>query len=82
MPPKTTLDDIQLEDRFERDSERLLLTGDQVLARILLTQSWLDHDRGLKTGGFVSGYRGSPLGGLDRELTAAAMAFKAANIVF
>ena len=37
MPPKTTLDDIQLEDRFERDSERLLLTGDQVLARILLT---------------------------------------------
>jgi len=73
---------ISLEDRFEAEKDRLFLTGTQTLVRVLLTQSWLDARAGLNTGGFVSGYRGSPLGGLDQELTAASAAFDKAHIHF
>ena len=62
------LDDYQLGDRYERESGRVFLTGTQALVRLPLMQRRLDRAAGLNTAGFISGYRGSPLGAYDREL--------------
>ena len=59
-----------LESRFVDLDQPVLLTGIQALLRILLEQQRLDSAAGLNTAALVSGYRGSPLGGLDRELWA------------
>jgi indolepyruvate ferredoxin oxidoreductase len=58
----------ELNDRYDRVGRRVFLTGTQALVRILVDQSRLDVARRFNTAGFVSGYRGSPLGGLDQEL--------------
>jgi indolepyruvate ferredoxin oxidoreductase len=60
--------DYALNDRYIRRSGRVLLTGTQALVRVLLDQRDRDKADGLNTAGFVSGYRGSPLGGVDLEL--------------
>ena len=57
-----------LTDRYEKTDGRVFLTGSQALVRIALDQARRDRAHGLTTAGFVSGYRGSPLGGLDLEL--------------
>ena len=57
-----------LESRFDDLDTPVLLTGIQALVRVLLEQARLDRAAGLNTGALVSGYRGSPLGGLDQEL--------------
>src|ERR1700674_1083536 len=66
--PKARFDDYSLLDRYTRQTGRVLLTGTQALVRILLDQRDRDRADGLNTAGFVSGYRGSPLGGVDMEL--------------
>lgn len=58
----------QLSDRYARTEGRVFLTGTQALARIMMDQARRDRTAGRNTAGFVSGYRGSPLGGLDLEL--------------
>jgi len=58
----------QLSDCYLQTEGRVYMTGTQALVRILLNQSARDKAAGLNTGGFVSGYRGSPLGGVDLEL--------------
>src|SRR5580698_2932068 len=60
--------DISLEDKYVRDNCRVYMSGLQALVRSVLNQHDRDRRAGLNTGGFVSGYRGSPLGGLDKEL--------------
>ena len=60
------LDNYELLDRYRRESGRVFLTGTQALARIPLMQRTMDRAAGLNTAGFVSGYRGSPLCGLDQ----------------
>ena len=62
------LDNYELDDRYRRESGRVFLTGTQALVRIPLMQRTLDRARGLNTAGYISGYRGSPLGGYDLEL--------------
>ncbi|MDW4497326.1 indolepyruvate ferredoxin oxidoreductase family protein [Sulfitobacter sp. D35] len=57
-----------LSDRYTKTEGRVFLTGTQALVRIMLDQARRDRAAGLNTAGFVSGYRGSPLGGLDQEL--------------
>ncbi|MDH3490579.1 MAG: indolepyruvate ferredoxin oxidoreductase family protein, partial [Gammaproteobacteria bacterium] len=66
--PHYPLDNYELADRYRRESGRVLLTGTQALVRIALMQRTLDKASGLNTAGFVSGYRGSPLGMVDQEL--------------
>ena len=60
----------------------MYLTGMQALVRLPLQQRLRDAAAGLNTGGYISGYRGSPLGRYDMELWAAEKTLKAANIVF
>jgi len=62
------LDKYDLMDRYVRNSGRVFLTGTQALVRLPMVQYELDRQQGLKTAGFISGYRGSPLGGYDLEL--------------
>jgi indolepyruvate ferredoxin oxidoreductase len=57
-----------LEDRYVRENSTVFLTGTQALVRILIEQARSDRAAGIHTGGLVSGYRGSPLGGFDQEL--------------
>ena len=58
----------QLSDRYTRTEGRVFLTGTQALVRIMLDQARRDRSAGLATSGFISGYRGSPLGAVDLEL--------------
>lgn len=61
--------DYDLNDRFRPGSGPILLTGVQAIARFLVEQHAHDCVQGLNVGTFVSGYQGSPLGGVDRMLT-------------
>ena len=71
-----------LESRLTDLDTPVLLSGIQALVRVLLEQSRLDRAAGLNTGGFISGYRGSPLGGLDREVWHRQAMLTALNIRF
>jgi indolepyruvate ferredoxin oxidoreductase len=71
-----------LDDRYTQPSGRVLLTGFQALVRLMLLQRERDAAAGLDTAGFVSGYRGSPLGGLDQTLWKARDHLKSHGIVF
>src|SRR3546814_6763876 len=60
--------DYTLEDRFTRTRRRIYLSGVPALVRLPLMPRLREEAAGLDTGGFISGYRGSPLGGFDLEL--------------
>src|SRR3954454_10448077 len=62
------LRDVSLDDKYVLEEGRILLTGLQGLVRLPLDQHRADLRRGLMTGTMISGYQGSPLGGLDKEL--------------
>ena len=74
--------DVTLDDKYRLTEGRVFITGVQALIRILLDQHRLDAAAGLRTAGFVSGYRGSPLGGLDQQAHRAQAHLEAANVVF
>ncbi|MEQ8207069.1 MAG: hypothetical protein RIA65_12890, partial [Woeseia sp.] len=76
------LDNYELNDRYRRESGRVFLTGTQALVRIALMQRAMDQARGLNTAGFVSGYRGSPLGGVDMEMWRAKAFLEESNVRF
>src|SRR5690349_18605719 len=82
MNQRPALDAYQLSDRYDRDSGRVFLTGTQAIVRIMLDQARRDRAAGLNTAGFVSGYRGSPLGGVDLELWRIKEQLKANHIEF
>ncbi|WP_390907942.1 indolepyruvate ferredoxin oxidoreductase family protein [Paracoccus broussonetiae] len=78
-----SVQDFSLADRFDLTKRHVLLNGTQALVRLMLMQSARDRAAGLDTAGLVTGYRGSPLGGVDlqmmkskRELTAAQVLFQ------
>ena len=71
-----------LEDRYALTEGRVFLTGTQALVRIMLDQARRDRAAGLDTAGFISGYRGSPLGGLDLELWRAEERLREDRITF
>jgi len=59
--------EVTLDDKFLLNEGRVFITGVQALLRVLMDQRKLDAKAGLNTAAFVSGYRGSPLGGLDQQ---------------
>lgn len=62
------LKSIDLSDKYKPESQRAFLTGTQALIRLVITQIWRDRVQNLKTAGFITGYRGSPLGAFDLQL--------------
>ena len=74
--------DYTLEHKYTRAEGRIYLSGVQALVRLPLMQQMRDRAAGINTAGFISGYRGSPLGGFDRELWKAKKHLKASNIEF
>ena len=79
---RLNLANVSLEDKYRLEHGRVFLTGMQALARLPMLQHAMDHRAGLHTAGYVSGYRGSPLGGLDTALHAAGPFLKAQDITF
>jgi indolepyruvate ferredoxin oxidoreductase len=76
------LRDVTLEDKYSAAAGRLVMTGAQALVRLPLMQKARDRAAGLNTAGFISGYRGSPLGGFDQQLWNAKKFLEPENIVF
>ncbi|SMH57689.1 indolepyruvate ferredoxin oxidoreductase family protein [Maritimibacter sp. HL-12] len=71
-----------LEDRFDLAASPVLITGTQALVRLVLMQKARDRAAGLNTAGYVTGYRGSPLGALDAWMMRQRAALEAADIRF
>ncbi len=73
---------VSLDDKYSVESGRVYLTGAQAFVRLLILQRQRDALAGLNTAGFVSGYRGSPLGALDQSLWKAQKFLDRAHIKF
>src|SRR4051812_46540274 len=71
-----------LDDKFTLERGRVFLTGTQALIRLMMLQRARDAAAGVNTAGFISGYRGSPLGGLDQALWRAQKHLAASHIRF
>jgi len=65
---RDTLRAVSLEDKYDLGKDEVFLSGTQAVVRLLLMQKERDRRAGLDTAAFVSGYRGSPIGGLDQQL--------------
>ena len=76
------LREVRLSDRFDIQQREVLLSGVQALVRLPLAQRARDHRSGWNTAGYVTGYRGSPLGALDTNAVRAAGEYEEAGIVF
>ncbi len=76
------LNHVALDDKYDLGQSRIFVTGFQALVRLCLMQKARDRRAGLNTAGLVTGYRGSPLGGLDRQFLRAGSLLDAADIRF
>ncbi|WP_068089054.1 indolepyruvate ferredoxin oxidoreductase family protein [Novosphingobium rosa] len=73
---------VSLDDKYTLTSGRVFLSANQALVRLPMDQARRDRAAGLKTAGFISGYRGSPLGVYDAALWAAEKDLNACDIRF
>lgn len=73
---------ITLDDKYTAETGPVLLTGTQALVRLPMTQMRRDRAQGLNTAAFISGYRGSPLGGYDQQLVKARRFLDRHDVVF
>ncbi|MEM9197032.1 MAG: indolepyruvate ferredoxin oxidoreductase family protein [Pseudomonadota bacterium] len=73
---------VSLDDRFNLDRDTVLLSGIQALVRLPMMQKLRDRAAGHDTAGYVTGYRGSPLGAVDLQMSRAAKPLKAHDVVF
>jgi indolepyruvate ferredoxin oxidoreductase len=76
------LNDVSLDDKYKVDTKRAYMTGIEALVRLPILQHQRDQERGINTAGFISGYRGSPLGTLDQSLWKASKFLDQHNIKF
>lgn len=79
---RKALESVTLEDKYALDHGRAFMSGVQALVRLPMLQRQRDAAAGLNTAGFISGYRGSPLGGYDQALWAAKKHLADNHIVF
>jgi indolepyruvate ferredoxin oxidoreductase len=79
---RKALESVTLDDKYALESGRAFMSGVQALVRLPMLQRQRDAHAGLNTAGFISGYRGSPLGGYDQALWAAKKHLAAQHIVF
>ncbi|WP_274425925.1 indolepyruvate ferredoxin oxidoreductase family protein [Chelativorans sp. YIM 93263] len=77
-----TLHEVSLGDKYDLAKKRIFVSGSQAIVRMLLMQRERDRRAGLDTAGFISGYRGSPVGGLDLQIWKAHDRLSRDNIVF
>ncbi|MBV6487930.1 MAG: indolepyruvate ferredoxin oxidoreductase family protein [Pseudorhodoplanes sp.] len=77
-----TLRPVSLDDKYDLAQSPVFVTGYQAIIRLCLIQKERDRHAGLNTAGYVTGYRGSPLGGLDQQFVRAARQLAAADIKF
>ena len=77
-----TIQPVSLNDRLDLSKSPVLLNGTQALVRLMLMQKARDRAAGLNTAGFVTGYRGSPLGAVDMQMTRASRELAAADVTF
>ncbi|HWM46154.1 MAG TPA: indolepyruvate ferredoxin oxidoreductase family protein [Xanthobacteraceae bacterium] len=82
MSLPNVLRDVTLADKYDLAQARVFVTGYQALVRMCLMQKERDRRAGLNTAGYVTGYRGSPLGGLDHQFQRAESILKPNDIVF
>jgi len=68
---RKALETVTLDDKYALPAGRAFMSGVQALVRLPMLQRTRDAIAGLNTAGFISGYRGSPLGGYDQQLMAA-----------
>ncbi len=73
---------VNLDDKYSLENGRIYITGTQALVRLPMLQRQRDMVAGLNTAGFISGYRGSPLGALDQQLWQASKFLDKNNIKF
>ena len=76
------LSNVSLDDKYTAESGLVFMTGTQALVRLPLEQRRRDVAAGLNTAGFISGYRGSPLGGYDQQLHRARKHLEEHHILF
>jgi indolepyruvate ferredoxin oxidoreductase len=76
------LNSVTLDDKYDLGQSRVFVTGYQALVRLTLLQKARDRRAGLNTAGYVTGYRGSPLGGLDYQFQRAETHLKRNDILF
>jgi indolepyruvate ferredoxin oxidoreductase len=76
------LETVSLDDKYTADAGRVFITGTQALVRLALMQHRRDNSIGLHTAGYVTGYRGSPLGTVDMEFGRARTMAESHNIKF
>ncbi len=74
--------EVTLDDKYLLEDGRAFITGVQALIRVMLDRRRLDQRDGLNTAGYISGYRGSPLGGLDQQAARAGKLLKKHEVVF
>lgn len=74
--------DVKLTDKYTINQGRILISGTQALIKLPTLQKQLDEKVGLNTAGFISGYRGSPLGGFDAQLYSSQKLLDKYHIVF
>ena len=79
---RRALETVTLDDKYSLDYGRAFMSGVQALVKLPMLQRLRDQLAGKNTAGFISGYRGSPLGGYDQALWKAEKFLKAQNIVF
>ncbi|SAL63209.1 indolepyruvate ferredoxin oxidoreductase family protein [Caballeronia telluris] len=79
---EAALKSVTLDDKYTLERGRAYMSGIQALVRLPMLQQERDKTAGLNTAGFISGYRGSPLGGLDQSLWKAKTHLAAHQVVF